>query len=338
MFILTNLTNSKRNQTDYETESITQISYFIKAFLMSIGIMGNFINLFILAQKRFLRKKFNWYLLVSTIFELIFCLIIFIDYLFSFNYSHFLHEFNTISRIIIDFSVHTSDSCIGILTLFLSLDRLYAIKYPLDIKEYFTNLHAKLTIGLSLLILIILNILSYSLCEMNIFTDVHIVYCALVSPLIFNTIPLIIIFCINLILVYEIVIYYKKKQSNGGINRSNHELVSTSIELIDLRKNETSIRKTMEKNLSLYQKSHYLVILVSALWSVLTSIPYYSFKSFFLLTESNILKTDFSDSEIYKIQIVSSIFFNFNHCINFFIYISFYDDFRQVLRNLIPEF
>ena len=114
------------------------------------------------------------------------------------------------------------------------------------------------------------------------------------------------------------------------------------VELLDLKINQTSIRIrnsiNKDKNLSLYQKSHYLVILITALWSVMTSIPYYSFKSFFLLVETTVFTTDLSDSTINKVQITTSILLNFNHCINFFIYLSFYDDFRLGFRNFFPEF
>ena len=344
-FLSINDTNTTLDDelNENKIESTRNIAVITNICIMVIGMINNTVSICAFLKKNLLKKKFNWYLLISTIFELIFCSTIFIDYISEITIKQMLHEFNEISRIIIDFTVHTSDSCIVIMTLFLSLDRLYAIKHPLEIKEYFTNLHAKLTISLSLLILIILNILSYSLCEMNIFNDVHIVYCALVSPLIFNTIPLIIIFIINLMLVFEIVCYYKNKQSRANsFNNNNRELVSMGVESIDLRKNQTSIRIhnsiNKDKKLSLYQKSHYLVILVTALWSVMTSIPYYSFKSFFLLVETKVFTTDLSHSTIYKIQIISSLLFNFNHCIDFFIYLSFNEDFRQCLRNYFPEF
>ena len=386
-FLSINDTNTTLDDelNENKIESTRNIAVITNICIMVIGMINNTVSICAFLKKNLLKKKFNWYLLISTIFELIFCSTVFIDYISGITIKQLLHEFNEISRIIIDLTVHTSDSCIVIMTLFLSLDRLYAIKHPLEIKEYFTNLHAKLTISLSLLILIILNILSYSLCEMNIFNDVHIVYCALVSPLIFNTIPLIIIFIINLMLVFEIVCYYKnkqsransidksnkdnsvnieridfttatvtqrtskhvekkfnKKQSRANSSNNNRELVPMRVELLDLKNNQTSIRIhnsiNKDKNLSLYQKSHYLVILITALWSVMTSIPYYSFKSFFLLVETTVFTTDLSDSTINKVQITTSILLNFNHCINFFIYLSFYDDFRLGFRNFFPEF
>ncbi len=334
--------NDTNSTLDDEPQTIQDIVFYTNICIMVIAIIGNIISINVFLKKNILKKRFNWYLLVSTILEIIFCTINMADYMFAIIQDQFLHDYNEISRIIIDFSVHTSDSCIGILTLFLSLDRLYAIKHPLDIKEYFTNLHAKLTIGLSLLILIILNILSYSLCEMNIFTDVHIVYCALVSPLIFNTIPLIIIFCINLILVYEIVIYYKKKQSNTRINRNNNNNEnSVDIELTDLNKSKTfvKIRGSLndQKKLSKFQKSHFLVLLFTAICSILISILYYTLKSFSLSSDLKFFEGHFDYSTVRITQIISSIFFNFNHCINFFIYLVFHREFREEILRVIKK-
>jgi hypothetical protein len=167
-FMFTNNTNST---LDDAAKSIQDTVFYTNICIMVIAILGNIVSIYVFLKKSILKKRFNWYLLVSTMLKIIFCTIIMSDYLFAIFQSHLLHDYNEISRIIIEFSVHTSDSCIRILTVFLSLDRLYAVKYPLDIIEYFTNLHAKLTISLSLLILIVLNILSYSFCKMNIFTD-----------------------------------------------------------------------------------------------------------------------------------------------------------------------
>jgi hypothetical protein len=332
-FMLINNTNST---LDDEAKSIQDTVFYTNICIMAIAILGNIISIYVFLKKSILKKRFNWYLLVSTMLEIIFCTIIMADYLFAIFQSQFLHDNNEISRVLIDFSVHTSDSCIGILTVFLSLDRLYAIKYPLDIKEYFTNLHAKLTISLSVLILIVLNILSYSFCEMNIFTDVHIIYCAIVSPLIFNTIPLIVILFINVILVYKIAIYYKKKQSNASINRNNKNLVDVQLTgsktLVKLRRSEQD-----QKKLTKFQKSHYSVILFTALWSVLISIPYYTLKSIYLSSSLEFFEGHFHYPTLRITQTISSIFFNFNHCIHFFIYFVFHREFREELLKVIKK-
>jgi hypothetical protein len=171
---------------------------------------------------------------------------------------------------------------------------------------------------------------------MNIFTDVHIIYCAIVSPLIFNTIPLIVILFINVILVYKIAIYYKKKQSNASINRNNENLVDVQLTgsktLVKLRRSEQD-----QKKLTKFQKSHYSVILFTALWSVLISIPYYTLKSIYLSSSLEFFEGHFHYPTLRITQTISSIFFNFNHCIHFFIYFVFHREFREELLKVIKK-
>ena len=335
--------NFNAHDSDNELKFLQKTAYYINTVIVIIGIIHNAISSIVFLQKKLRKRKFNWYLQATSIIELIFCFVLLVDYLFSFTYSKpiFLHSLNKLSRIIIDFIIHTSDSCVAILTLFLSLDRLYAIKHPLLIKEFFTNLHAKSIIIISLSFLFLLKALNMFLCEIEIeMNEAHIVYCAFLSPLIFNTTPLIIIFIINSLLIYEIIHYYQKSQKKISLQsnpNARHPSVSLRVEVTDLNKKKTSvsIRKISnnQKKLSTFQKSHYLVILISALWSVFTSIPYYTFKSYFLLSELDCFKNIFYAHTIFKTQIVSSVLFNSNHSINFFIYICFHDEFRDCIKS-----
>ena len=105
--------------------------------ILSIGALGNVLSLFTFLQKDLLKLKFNWYLLTITIFEIFFCCTGFIDYIFPkiCDRDIFLHDLSKISYITVDYILHTSDACIVVLTFLLSIDRLYAIKHPLKIKE-----------------------------------------------------------------------------------------------------------------------------------------------------------------------------------------------------------
>jgi hypothetical protein len=284
-----NDSNPNLNDSDIEIIFFQKIVCFLNVVIVIVGIIHNSISSIIFLQKKLRKNKFNWYLQVTSMFQLLLCLILLIDYLFSFVYVKpiFLHSLNKISRIAIDVTIHTSDSCIGILTLFLSLDRLYAIKEPLLIKEFFTHLHAKSIIIISSTSLFLIKALDMFFCEISIHDDAHIVYCALISPLIFNIIPLIIIFAINSLLIYEISHYYKTHHTlNHADKIYQSQVLSVKVEL---RKNTISSNiKQLPNNknkLSTFQKSHYFVILISAFWSVFSSIPYYIFKSYFLLSE-----------------------------------------------------
>ena len=133
------------NSTKYQlTVDITRLktnSYNLNIGFMSIGIIANILCIYVFLQKKLRERKFNSYLLVLTIFELIFCLLIFADYLFFkvYKQSILLHSYTEFLSLAFDFIIHTIDSFISILTLLLSIDRLYAIKKPMKIKFFITH-------------------------------------------------------------------------------------------------------------------------------------------------------------------------------------------------------
>ena len=319
---------------------IKDAAFIINSILMIVGIFGNIVSFFVFLQEKLIECKFNCYLLVVTSIKLIFCITLFIDYLFSKIHSEkiFLHDLNNISRIMIDFLIHTSDSCVALLTVYLSLDRLYAVKFPLKIKAFITNLHAKYLISVSLISLISFMALNVIICENTIIDAIHITYCTIISPTIINIIPLIIILVINILLVEDRVSYYRKQFRKSIVDMNGRESI-TMFEFKDFKQRassvrEESMRKFSAKKFSIAQKSHCTVIILADIWSVLTSLPYYILNSYFILFQINIFEIE----TIIITQIIVSIFFNSNHCINFFIYFSFYDDFRDVLKNFFLKF
>ncbi len=345
---------------DKNISKARDFAFVLSVIFMSVGILGNTISIYVLQKKNIRKNKFNWYLLVVSILRLLFCMIVFIDYIFSKIYVEeiFLHDLNKISSLIIDFVLHTSDSCVVTLTLFLSLDRLYAIRQPMKIKEFMTHFHAKLVISSSLITVIVLKIVSFVFCELNIEGNYHIIFCTVISPTLFNTVPLIIILILNTLLVIAVIKYYRAQSKQNSTDEES--LASTSFhskERIRLKKfvlkeefresksisirnfrsfgstnttTTSSIRNKNRKKMTNTQKSHYLIILVTDIWSVITSFPYYTLNSFFVLFQLNI----FHIENLILLQIVSSILFNSNQCISFFIYISFYNDFRIVVNEL----
>jgi hypothetical protein len=110
-------------------------------------------------------------------------------------------------RKIIDFIVHTSDSYIAVLTVFLSLDRLVAIKNPMFIKKFITNLHTKFLISISLFMLLCLKIMSIIFCEFKAENNTRIFFCTVIFPNFFITLPLIVVLVVNILLVMEIIKY-----------------------------------------------------------------------------------------------------------------------------------
>jgi hypothetical protein len=321
--------NSSHVDTVYDIHiaSLENIACNLNILIMTVGIVLNMGSIWAFLQKKLLCRKFNWYLLVLTIFELIFCITVLTDYMFSKFYIKpiFLHDFNKYTSIIFNFTIHTSDDCIVILALFLSIDRLYAIKKPLKIKLFITNLHAKKLIIISILMLIFLK--SLYLVFFN--TNLYILYHTLITPVFFNTIPLIIILILNTILVKEVIIYYKKQSKNVIVRTERNSLV-TILEI-----NDNKILKSFEnissKKIRKTQKSHFSILIVSNLWYLFTSVPYFTLNTFFILLKLQVYPNIYDIKTVIIIQIVSSILFNSNHCINFFIYFCFYDEFRNVI-------
>ena len=244
-----------------------------------------------------------------------------------------MHDLNKISKIIIDFLIHTSDSCVTILTMYLSLDRLYAIKFPLKIKNFITNLHAKTLISISLISLVLVMLLNFVICEFRVYGTLHVTYCVIICPTIINTIPLIILSVFNILLVQDRVSYFRKQIRKSIVDMNGRESIAM-FEFKDLSTRMSSVpeeqmRKFSIKKFTTTQKSHFILIILSDIWSVFTSLPYYLFNSYFILFQMNIFEIE----TLIILQIISSILFNLNHCVNFIIYFSFYKDFRDVLKN-----
>jgi len=382
----------KRNLTDTsDTSWFEDITSNFNILFGAIGIIDNIISISVLVNKKLRERKFNLYLLVLAIIELIYCLTVFIDYTFKkvFNHSIFLSEYSNTSRIIINYIIHTSDSCTVLIVLFLTIDRLYAIKNPMKIKQFITNLHAKKLISISLVALIFIKTSSFAFCELNVNHNAHLIYCAIASPLIFNILPLIIVLVLNIVLIKEVTANFKKKacialnissskyESKCRLNQSrenygsiistviiktvqnkfrSNEVDTNSVRLLFRSKkfyhnNETtfedienvsnktnvhsleSIGMFNRKRICQTQKSHYIIILTTSMWSMLTSILYYTNTTFYLILQVKFSKNIEILNKIIMIQLFSSILFNSNHFINFFIYISFYTDFRAVLKN-----
>ena len=321
---------------DASVKIVERIASNANLIITFLGIVNNAICIGVFSQKKLLQRKFNIYLLVLTIFEMIFCTVLFADYIYSKFNTHgiFLHNLNKYMRILISFLVEASDSYIGILTAILSLDRLYAIKYPLEINDFVTHRHVRSLIAVPLIALIILKTSSFILCEHHLNNDFQIIYCSIVSPLLFNALPFISVLFLNSILVKEIISYYRNQE---GLKKNLTE-GDISLELLDMKSSSFLVRKFCKKEETHSKKSHYVVILLTNIWSILTIIPFYYFISCFTLININSFSTCFDSKTVIIGQMVASIFFNSNHCINFFIYLCFYDDFRYSLRDFFIYF
>jgi hypothetical protein len=215
-----------------------RISFVLTSLFLIIDI-NNITSVYVFSQKKLRAHKFfNWHLHVASIFKLVFCFTLLVDFSFSncFKESIFSHELNEAATKLIDFILLTADSSISYSTIFLTLDRWQAIKNPMQISEFITNLHAKCLIDVSLSVLIFLKILNLIICEFRISTEPHVIFCTIISPSIFNVAPLIMILTVNTLLVLEVLKYYRNQNK-----KNNDWLFEQAIELKDLNSTNKSI-------------------------------------------------------------------------------------------------
>ena len=336
-----------KNDTISAYSSITN---YMNISLFLIGIITNAFCFYVFLQKKMKIAKFNWYLLVLAIVELFFCFILFIDYSFQlFNEKKLLlHQFNKVLNLIFDYFVHSLDSYSALITLILSIDRLYAIRNPLEIKFFVTNLHAKLLIFTSLLSILILRIPSVVLCNFEEVSRFHegVSICSVVTPIVFNFLPTILILIINSLLIREIIKSYKNKLEEKIDVLYGTQSKKSTLELIVFYKNSAhnsfvSVNRFNVKPISKTQKSHYFVIVLTSCWLVFSTFFYYTFHAYSLVTFSKHDSTNEGMSvkiqQLNKMQNISSMLFNSNHCINFFFYFLFYSMFRDSIYDIFPK-
>jgi hypothetical protein len=321
---------------DKNIGTVKETALIMNIVFMLVGIFGSIGTLIVFFQKKLLESRFNRFLVLTTIFKLIFCLITFLDYIFTKVYSEgiFLHDLNKVSGKIVDFLMHTSDSCIALLAIFTTLDGIYSIRNPSFLKTFLIYLHTKRLLIASLVLFVSFLMLTNILCEfpkLGIGSS-HFIYCSIIAPTLFNTIPIFILLVLNIFLVKETIICYRECQSKGSVCR-NIKKESSLTPIIDFKINDTTYQTTNGiKNEHVNQpsfKSHYLIIILTNSWSILTSLPYYLLNSFFILFHLNYFELE----SVIIFQIISSILFNSNHCFNFFIYLFFHQKFRNIVTN-----
>jgi hypothetical protein len=309
----------------------TNITGNIDFFFVLSGLLANMACIYGYCHKAMRNHRYNWYLLSIAIFEFIFCVIQAVDNLY-------LHELNNYTNAIFDFLIHFIDSFVIIVILILSVDRLCAVNNPLKVRNSLTYKYATQIISVTFISLIFIKIPNIGLCYIKSENNYNLLYCLIISPLLFNIIPIISILFVSSVLIFERISYYRilsKERSalNHSIQRRakltnskfNKSLEKENVLILNIRLNGPQ-----SQPLSGQEKSQHFITLFLALWLVLTTLPYY-LTNLTLLSKSLIL--DYSSfNEISKKQIIYSILFNSNHCIiHFLIYIFFNFEFRNLV-------
>ena len=336
---------NRTNKTLFELEDRASKATLI---LMLFGIIANIICICVFLQKKMLKSKYNWYLLVLAIIQFFVCAVLFIDYLFRFIHASniLLRDFNKIFEIIIYFCINTGDSVLVLFYLILSIDRLYCIRNPNKIKTFITQIHAKRLLASTILILIIAKIADFLFCSKIVDENIFTSYCTLTSPIMFNIGPTAVILLINLILIKEMICYFFYKTDR---------FIAVGEMNITCQKNQTKSTISNPKLIISLKvntsKCHCLIIVALSSWLVLTTIPF-TFSSYYFIfrldTITNKLALELNLNEkiltmdrvrvINGIQTISSIFFYSNYYINFFVYILYDPMFRNSVFKSIFKF
>ena len=325
---------------DDEMKLFNKISCYIDFVIILSGLLTNTICIFGYYHKSMRNNKFNWYLLSIACFELIFCVIHLIDYLYQMfdSNSLYLQDLNNYTSAMFDILIHFIDSFVIVIIFILSVDRLIAVKNPFEIRNSLTYKYAPQILSIAILSLIFLKIPNIFFCYFKTENNINLLYCLIISPFLFNIIPIISTLFITSVLVFERINYYRilgkersalshsiqrrAKLTNTKFNNSQDE---ENLLILNIRLNGPQ-----SQPLSGQDKSQHYITIFSALWLILTTMPYYSTNLFFL---SNSLNLDYLNfNEISKKQIIFSILFNSNHCIiHFLIYIYFNLEFRNIV-------
>ena len=128
-------------------------------------------------------------------------------------------------------------------------------------------------------------------------------------PLLFNLLPALLMLVMNITLC--LLMKKNKSKNNERLQKSSNRV--------------TNNLNRMSKS----QKSHCLTIILLGIWQVFTNLNYFvliKFDRARLLRITHLKHT--------RLQAVSSVFFNSNHCINILIYLVFYKDFGLVILDL----
>ena len=117
----------------------------------------------------------------------------------------------------------------------------------------------------TLTFLIFLKMPGILLCYQN---AVNIVYCTLITPMVFNIIPTVIVLALNTFLVFKITHYYRIRDRLASIHSSSKSVDKPSL----YRKHTAKLIKYSRKlPISCLAQKPYYVMIVLAVWLILTT-------------------------------------------------------------------
>lgn len=123
---------------------------------MLIGIISNLLCISVFANKQQLKRKFHYYLLALSIADLLYCIIIFFNYLtYVLDPPNVLYDLSRLTCYFTDYIVGSIDAFCYLQLLTLSVDRIYAITRPLKLRNFLTYRSPRILIlGTMVLVLV----------------------------------------------------------------------------------------------------------------------------------------------------------------------------------------
>ena len=124
---------------------------------MLFGIFANILCISVFANRQQLKKKFHYYLLSLAIADLLYCVIVFLNYLvFLIDPPNVIYDMSRITCYFTDYIVGSIDAFCFLITLVLSVDRLYVIARPFNFRDFITYRSPKLLIMLYIVVCLML--------------------------------------------------------------------------------------------------------------------------------------------------------------------------------------
>lgn len=319
-YSLINDQNNQKNNTEEYLETNPKILR-INFFIVSFGLLGNTLCILILSRKTLIRRKFNWYLLILAVDELIFCLSYFINNFLLIFFSINIFEFSMLVGSLYSLFIAFIDFFSIWITLLSSIDRYYAIKYPLKKRNFLLHKHSKLVtmlvFAMTFMIHCIGTLPEALINEESEFYRFAILFGYVITPILLGLIPVLAIILLNTLLAMNVLNYEK-----------NNRHFKNAVNLIELAKKRVPQHHQHVHNrrkISKRQKSYVFILIALALLVLAVNIPFYIVDGLSFLIFKKL--SDYS--------VVVSIIFISSHASNIFIYICFHNAFRIYLFNII---
>ena len=138
------------NETQYDQEALGTFDTIVSRInlsFMGFGILGNLACISVLFQATMLRKKFHLYLLALAFGDILYCIIVFCNYMIYIgDPPNLLFDFSEITCYFTDYIVGSIDAFCVFITLVVSVDRLYAIIRPIRIRDFATYRYPRLIV------------------------------------------------------------------------------------------------------------------------------------------------------------------------------------------------